>query len=185
MTLTVHKSLIAVSRDLERWRSLAEKRNYGLPGMATNDGNLGLGRVLLGREFLSKGLCANDIKGRNSEKTLRIENTGRFEHLRSDWNSRVDWVRDDEDKGLGGEFSDALSQVSHDSSVNLEEVIAAHARFTRNASGNDHHIGSSQSVLQTVVFGQIARNFLVYVSVLCKSFQRYERQKRFAAYRYR
>ena len=44
--------------------------------------------------------------------------------------SGIDRVGDDEHKGLGAGFGDAGDEISNYAGVDLEEVVAGHARFT-------------------------------------------------------
>lgn len=71
----------------------------------------------------------------------------------------------------------SLDEVANDSGVDFEEVVASHTRLsyssvnigasnktsdirTRNSGGDDDDIGTGQGLLQTIVFGQIAGDFL-------------------------
>ena len=43
-----------------------------------------------------------------------------------------------------GELRDLLAHVLHDPHVDLDQVVAAHARLARQARGDDHHVGAAR-----------------------------------------
>ena len=44
-----------------------------------------------------------------------------LEDLADDGDSRVDWIGDDEDKGMGAVLGDTLGQITDDTSVDLSD----------------------------------------------------------------
>lgn len=97
--------------------------------MTTHNGDLGLGWILLAREFLGEGLSTDDIQSGDTKETAGVEGTSSLEDLCGNRDGGVDRVRDDADKSLWAEFSDALDQIPHDAGVHFEEVITSHARL--------------------------------------------------------
>lgn len=83
--------------------------------------------VLLPSVFLGEGLCTEDVKGSDTEKTLGIEDASLLEHLGSNWDGRVNRIGNDEDKRLGAELGNSLDEVSHNASVDGEEVVTGHS----------------------------------------------------------
>lgn len=63
-----------------------------------------------------------DIKGSDTEKTLRVVNASRLEYLCADGDGRVDWVADNGEVGFGAMLGASGSQVSDDGGVGLREI---------------------------------------------------------------
>lgn len=147
--------------------------------MTANDGDGSLGGILLASELLSESLGTNDVEGGDAKEAFWVENASSLENLSGDGDGRVDGVRDDEDKSLGAMFCDALDEGVDDAGIDLEQVVAAHAGLacwgrkavnsaraelrgvwiglrTRNSSGDDNDISASESLLKTVVLGQVS-----------------------------
>jgi hypothetical protein len=55
---------------------------------------------------------------------------------------RVERVGDADDEGIGAMLLDALTHRLHHAEVDSEQIVAAHARLTRHAGGDNHHIGA-------------------------------------------
>ena len=55
---------------------------------------------------------------------------------------RVERVGDADDEGVGGVFADAGADLLHHLEIDLQEIVAAHARLARNAGGDDDHVGA-------------------------------------------
>lgn len=182
-TLTVHKSVILVCRNIQSRGSLAKEGNDGLARVPANDRDLDLGRVLQAGIFLSEGLGTDNIQSGDSKEAFGVEDTVFLEHLSGDWDSGVNRVRDDEYKGLGAVLCDSRRQVADNTSIYIEKVVTTHARLacweefeseeeqqlfyscrvgvlTRNSSRNDDNISASQCILQTIIFGEVAGDFL-------------------------
>lgn len=106
---------------LEVVAALAEQRDDGLAGVATNDNDVlvgGVGALVLGDE--ARG--ADDVKGGDTEETLGVVDTGLLQDLGGDGDGAVDRVGDDEDVGLGGVLGDGLGEVADDGGVGVEQV---------------------------------------------------------------
>lgn len=123
---TLDQSLVFIGGDLEGRRSFAEERDNGLARVATDDGDLGLGGVLLASELLGEGLSTNHIEGGDTEETSGVEDTGGLEDLGGNGDGGVDRVGDDQYESLGAELGNALDQIADDASVDLEKVITRH-----------------------------------------------------------
>lgn len=95
--------------------------------MSTNDGDSQLVGLLLTSNGSDEGLGTDDVEGGNTEELLRVEDTGLFQDLGSDWDGRVDGVGDDEDVSLGGVLCDALDEALDNAGVDLEQVVTGHA----------------------------------------------------------
>lgn len=131
--LTVDQSVIFVGRDLERGGDLAEERDNRLAGVTTDNGDLGLRRVLLAGVFLSESLGANNVQGGDTEEALRVKDASALENLSSNRDGRVDRVRDDQDESLGAVLGNALDKITDDASVDLEQVVTGHTRLPYDA----------------------------------------------------
>lgn len=130
--LTVDQSVIFVGRNLERGGDLAEERDNGLAGVTTDNGDLGLGGVLLAGVFLSESLGANNVQGGDTEEALRVKDASALENLSSNRDGRVDRVRDDQDESLGAVLGNTLDEITDDASVDLEQVVTGHTRLPYN-----------------------------------------------------
>lgn len=97
--------------------------------MATDDGDLHGGGVLLAGELLGEGLGTDNVEGGHTEEALGVKDASGFEDLSGNGDGGVDGVGDDEDEGLGAELGDALDEVPDDAGVDLEEVITSHTRL--------------------------------------------------------
>ena len=98
--------------------------------MTADNGNGGVCRNLGADDLSDEGLCADDIECGHTEEPLRLEDARIFKNLGSDWYGAVDRVGDDQEVRFGAVSDDTGDQVSHNAGVDLEEVIAGHARFT-------------------------------------------------------
>jgi hypothetical protein len=115
--------------DFDSRLGLAEERDDGVAGMATNDRDDGLGWVPLAGDALDEGFGADDVEGGDAEELLSVELVGLFKNLSSDGDGAVDGVGDDEDEGLWAVLGNTLDQALHNASVDLEEVVTGHARL--------------------------------------------------------
>ncbi len=82
----MYQGIQLVLRDIDFGLGLAKERDDGLSRMSTNDGDSGLGRVFLARDFLYESLSADHIECRHTEKALGIENIGLLHDLGGDGN---------------------------------------------------------------------------------------------------
>lgn len=126
---TVGQSIKLVLWNVHSRLGLAEERHNGLARVATNDGDDSLLWVSLASNALDKGLGADNVEGGNTEELLGVEDTGSLENLGGNWHSAVDGVGDDEHVGVWAVLGDTLDQVTHNSGIDLEEVVAGHARL--------------------------------------------------------
>ena len=90
--------------------------------MSAHDGDDEFGGGVSRRDFCSEGRCTHDVEGRDTEKSLRIEDFVRFHDFGNDGDGRVDGIGDDEDECFGTVYCDSLCQISNDASVNFEEI---------------------------------------------------------------
>ena len=125
----VDESIELVLGDVDGGLGLAEQRDDGLAGVATNDGDDGLGRVPLASNALDEGLGADNVEGGDTEELLGVEDAGLGEDLGGNGHSAVDGVGDDEDEGLGAVLGDTLNEALYDTGVDLEEIVTGHARL--------------------------------------------------------
>ena len=123
---TLDKGLVAVSGNLEAGGNLAEQRDNCLARVASNDGDGGVGGLLLARVLLGESLGTNDVKGGHTKQTLGVEDTSSLENLGGNRDSGVHGVGDNEGESLGGELGNSLDESLDNSSVDLEKVITAH-----------------------------------------------------------
>lgn len=184
----VDKSIVLVVRDGDGGSDLAEERNDGLARVATDDGDNELLGVALASDLGDEGLGTDNIEGGDAEEALGVEDTLGLEDLGGDGDGRVDGVGDNEDEGLGGDLGGNLDQTLDDTGVDVEEIIAGHARLacqesqsvsvshtqrcalllTGNTSGDDDDIGILEGGLGAVVGGKVAGGFLMrHVSAKC------------------
>jgi len=109
---------------LEVVAALAEQRDDGLAGVATNDNDVLVGRVgalVLGDE--ARG--ADDVKGGDTEQAAGVVDTGLLQNLGGDGDGAVDRVGDDQDVGVGAVLGDRLGEVTDDGGVGVEQVLEA------------------------------------------------------------
>ena len=109
---------------LEVVAALAEQRDDGLAGVATNDNDVlvgGVGALVLGDE--ARG--ADDVKGGDTEETLGVVDTGLLQDLGGDGDGAVDRVGDDQDVGIGAVLGDRLGEVTDNRGVGVEQVLRA------------------------------------------------------------
>jgi len=119
-SLTVGQSIKLVLGNLDSRLGLAEKRYNGLSRVTTNDGNDGLGWVLLAGDALHEGLGTDNIKGGDTEQLLWVELASSLEDLGGNWDSAVDRVGDDENVGVRASLCDTLDEIADDTGVDLE-----------------------------------------------------------------
>lgn len=128
--------------------------------MSTDNGNSRISRIPLTRELLRERLRAHDIQRRHAKQLLWIELASLLEYLCGDENGGIDRVGNDQDEGLRAVLDDAVDERLDDPGVDLEEVVAGHAGLAGDAGGDDDEVGASEGELETVVFGEVAGDFL-------------------------
>lgn len=125
--LTSRQRIELVRGNIDRGLRLREQWDDRLAGVATNDGDDGLGGILGAGERLHEGLGAHDVERGDAEELLRVEFAGLLEDLGGDGHGAVDGVGDDQDEGVGCEVGDALHEARHNARVDLEQIVAGHA----------------------------------------------------------
>ena len=71
---------------------LAEQRDNSLSRVTTNDWDVQALWVLLANDLSNEGLCSDNIKGSNTEKTLGVKDSLCLEDLGGNWDGGVDRV---------------------------------------------------------------------------------------------
>lgn len=121
--------------------ALAEKRDDGDTGVATDDGNVlvsGVGTL----ELRDEAGGAHDVEGGDTEQALGVVDATGLEDLGDDGDGGVDGVGDDEDVGLGGGLGGGLCEVADDGGVGVEEVVARHAGLAGDTGGDQDDLGA-------------------------------------------
>ena len=126
---TVDQRVKLVTGNVDLRIRLAEQRDDSVAGVATNNRDFSVCRDFRAGQGGDKGLGANDIEGGDAKKSVRVEHASLLEHLGGNRDGRVDRVRDNEDKGIGGIVGNALDCACDDASVDLEQIITGHARL--------------------------------------------------------
>lgn len=120
---------------------LAEERDDGHAGVATDDGDVlvgGVGALELGDEAGG----ADDVEGGDTEQALGVVDAAGLEDLGSDGDGGVDGVRDDEDLGLGAGLGAGLGEVADDGGVGVEQVVTGHAGLAGNTGGDEDDLSA-------------------------------------------
>lgn len=125
----VDESVVLVVGNGDAGRDLAEKGQNGLAGVTADDRNSELLRVGLAGDLGDKCLGTHNVEGGNTKQALRVEDALGLEDLGRDGHSGVDGVRNDEDESLGGDLGGDLDKTLDDASIDIEEVVTAHARL--------------------------------------------------------
>lgn len=125
---TVDEAVVLVVRNGDAGLGLAEKGNNGLAGVATDDRNDKLLRVGFASNLGNEGLSSDDVKGGNTEHTLRVEDTLGLQDLDRNGDGGVDWVGDDENEGVGSDLSSDLNEALDDAGIDVEEIVTGHTR---------------------------------------------------------
>lgn len=69
-----------------------------------------------------KAACAHHIEGCDTEKTLGVVDSFRFEDFGTDWHGTVDRVGNDENIGVWCGICDGFGEVPDDGGVGVEKV---------------------------------------------------------------
>mmetsp|Transcript_45484 Transcript_45484/g.134621 ORF Transcript_45484/g.134621 Transcript_45484/m.134621 type:complete len:380 (+) Transcript_45484:40-1179(+) len=128
---------------------LREEGHDGGAGVAADDGHPDLQRVVAPVRA-DEGVRAADVERGDAEELLGVVHALLLQHLRGDGHRGVDRVGDDQDGRLGAGLGDAEHEVPHDAGVDVEEVVARHARLAGHAGGDHDHVAAVQSLLQLV-----------------------------------
>jgi hypothetical protein len=145
-----------VGGDLDLRLGQRQERDNGVSGVATNDGDVELGGVRLANNSGGEGLGSDNVKGGDTEELLRVEDVVLLEDLGSNRDGRVDGVGDDEHKGVRGVLGDTGDEISDDTSVDLEQIVSGHTGLSGDTGGDNDNVGAGQSVLETVILGEVA-----------------------------
>lgn len=112
----------------DTWLSLTEERDNGDTRVASNDWDSEVERLGgLAGGLGDKGGSSDDVEGGDTKEPLWVVDTLLLENLGDDWDSRVDWVGDDEDEGLWRVLSDTSGDVSDDGGVDLRVWVRLRA----------------------------------------------------------
>lgn len=126
---------------------LGEQRDDGHTGVATNNGDVLIGRVGA-LELGDEAGGADDIEGGDTEQTLGVVDTAGLEDLGDDGDGGVDGVGDDEDVGVGGGLGGGLGQVADDGGVGVEQVVTGHAGLAGDTGGDEDDLSALEGVGQ-------------------------------------
>ena len=109
--------------------------------MPTNDWHIYINQaeVLLPRQ---ECVGPDHIQGGHPKELLWVINSLLLEDLSSNWDSGVDRVADNMNEGMGGMVSSCRDEGFYYSSVDVEEVITTHARFSGDTSRDDHKVNA-------------------------------------------
>lgn len=143
---------------------LGEERNDGDTRVSTNNDNVlvyGVGVLDLADEAGS----AHNIKGSNTEKTLRVIDTSLLEDLSNDWDGAVDRVGDDEDFGIGCGFGSGFGEVADDRGIGVEEIVTAHAGLSGDTGGDEHDLSALECGIESGITGLVASYLALGVDV--------------------
>lgn len=124
--------------------ALAEERDDGDTGVATNDGDLlvnGVGALDLADEAAS----TDDIEGGDTEETLGVVDATGLVNLGADGDGRVDGVGDDEQVGLGARLGAGLGEVADNGGVGVEEIVTGHTGLAGDTGGDDDDVAALES----------------------------------------
>merc|ERR1719440_443761 len=98
----------------------------------------------------NKGARPANIQGCDTHKLLWIIDALCLQHLSSNWHSRIHWVGDDENAGLGAGRCAASDEVLHDSCIDIEQIVTCHSGFSRHTCGNHHNIAATESLVHVI-----------------------------------
>lgn len=143
---------------------LGQERDDGHTGVATDDGDLLVGRVG-GLDLGDEARGTDDIKSGDTEEALGVVDALGLEDLSDNGDGRVDRVGDDEDFGIGRSISSGLGEVTDDGSIGVEEIVTSHARLARNTGRDEDNLGVGESLLQSGGSRVIASDSAVGVDV--------------------
>lgn len=148
-------------------RDLAQQGQNRHTAVATDDGHLqvgGVGTNELGHERRS----ADEVEGGDAKDAAGVVHAVLLEHFRHNRDRRVDRVRDNAHERLGRMLRRSRCQVAHNARIDLEQVIAGHARLAGNAGRNDNHVRTLDSLLQ-LLGSLMARHLGLGVDVAMRS----------------
>ena len=130
--------------------SLAEEGENGDAGVAANDWDINLVHIYACL-FRVKGLGTHNIQGGNTKETFLVVDAHLFQCLSSNWDGGVDWVGDDVEESTRAVFSASFNQALDNASIDLEEIIASHSRFTWDTCWDDDDVTALQCLSELVV----------------------------------
>ena len=68
-------------------------------------------------------------------------------HLLHGVDHGVQGIGDHDDEGVGRVLLDGFAHGLDDAEIDVEEIVAAHARLARQARGHDDHVGAREGVV--------------------------------------
>lgn len=86
-------------------------------------------RVFRAKGMRREGRSAHNVKRRDAENFLRVEDAALLEHFAGDRERAVDGVRDDADVCFRAKLCHALDKVADDGRIGLEEICGCCVRF--------------------------------------------------------
>jgi hypothetical protein len=123
----VDESVVLVVGNGDAGGDLAEEGQNGLAGVTADNRNSQLLRVRLTGDLSNECFGTNNVESGNTKQALGVEDTLGLQDLCRDGHGGVDRVGNDEDEGLRGDLSGDLNETLDDASIDVEEVITAHA----------------------------------------------------------
>mmetsp|Transcript_80394 Transcript_80394/g.209705 ORF Transcript_80394/g.209705 Transcript_80394/m.209705 type:complete len:252 (+) Transcript_80394:348-1103(+) len=128
---------------------LRQQGHDGGAGVAADHGHLG-GDGVAALGVGDEGPGAAHVQGGDAKELPGVVDALLLQHLRGDGDSGVHRVRDDQDARLGACLRDPRHQVLDDAGVDVEEIVARHAWFARDARGDHDDVAAVQGGLQLV-----------------------------------
>lgn len=101
-------------------------------------------KVAKKRSHRHERVGADDVERRHPEQFLRVVHARGLEHLGRDRHSRVDGIGNNVDHGLGRMCRDGDGEGVHDARVDVEQVVAGHARLAGHSCGDNDEVGSGE-----------------------------------------
>lgn len=123
---------------------LAEQGDDGNARVATNDGDVLIGRVGV-LELGDEARGTDNVEGGDTEEALGVVDATGLEDLGDNGDGGVDGVGDDEDVGLGAGLGAGLGQVTDDGGVGVEQIVTGHAGLAGNTGGDEDNLGALES----------------------------------------
>mmetsp|Transcript_1753 Transcript_1753/g.3074 ORF Transcript_1753/g.3074 Transcript_1753/m.3074 type:complete len:258 (+) Transcript_1753:325-1098(+) len=135
-----------VSGDGGGSRVLGEDRHDGHPSVATDHWHLDVCGAFAG-DLRHEFVGAHNVQGSHSHDFQWIQ-TLLLVELCHGRDNGVHWVHDDANHGFRAELGAGLHHALGDVCVDVEQIVAGHARLSRHSSRNQHQIASRQTGFQ-------------------------------------
>jgi len=137
---TVEKSSITN----EIWvAGLREERNDCDSRVSTNNGDILISWVGV-LDFGNESGSTNDIEGSDTEETLGVVDTCRFENFGDNWDGAVYWVGDNQDVGIWGTLGSGFGKIADNGSIGVEKIVTAHSWLSGNTGGDQNNFCTFQ-----------------------------------------